>query len=996
MISFEQKRLNGWELIVERNLLENSASIEDILWSQANGVEPLSNLNLEFEVTLQDFMDGISPAGIAFEKDPEEITSDGVLWGSLANGVKLTSEIKTVSTLEDLQDQIENGLETGAFESLEVFDNNRSIFLLTGSENQWSISSGELELSISGKLPTSMSGLLNFITDLDDAQDFLAVEETWYPVDVNNTPYFSYDDVWQKTLSTPKNFSETERANLIDRLKQYDLDALTIKDEGVEQAKIALSDAEISFMVEGVKISLGGTFPNSSLGDLFSVIKTFQDATLKNENEPSLDQFENLDLNKLTITDDKNDLLLHFKGDPSSEKIDFFNLQIFDLVNSDGSSIHFLTDFRSTSNSDFLPLEGHNNDNSIEDILWSQANGVEPLSNLNLEFEVTLQDFMDGISPAGIAFEKDPEEITSDGVLWGSLANGVKLTSEIKTVSTLEDLQDQIENGLETGAFESLEVFDNNRSIFLLTGSENQWSISSGELELSISGKLPTSMSGLLNFITDLDDAQDFLAVEETWYPVDVNNTPYFSYDDVWQKTLSTPKNFSETERANLIDRLKQYDLDALTIKDEGVEQAKIALSDAEISFMVEGVKISLGGTFPNSSLGDLFSVIKTFQDATLKNENEPSLDQFENLDLNKLTITDDKGLVVASLSGSNLSGLETDLLNDSLNVGQVLDNNEVDFLDSVNFKNISITFFDKNYSKNLATETIEGTAQDDHLISFASNKMILAGQGDDLIEAGLGQDLIFGDEGNDLIVLKGYNSFNNGFVAKNTSSPNQIATNEKVNLVSFLKIEDVIDGGAGADTIKLDDGNLALFLHDGFSGFHSSVSLVTDSQGLSSTQRLSNIEIITGSDGNNIIDLTSPDYSLAEQSIEVDGGSGEDIIWGSDANETIQGGVGDDIIFGGAGTNILTGGLGADEFQFTMTSTNDRVTDFNTAQGDTLKFFNTGGAEFDKSSVKLNDAEDGIDIDYLNAGLTGTLSISLGTDEFTLDGSFVNNIYIV
>ena len=78
------------------------------------------------------------------------------------------------------------------------------------------------------------------------------------------------------------------------------------------------------------------------------------------------------------------------------------------------------------------------------------------------------------------------------------------------------------------------------------------------------------------------------------------------------------------------------------------------------------------------------------------------------------------------------------------------------------------------------------------------------------------------------------------------------------------------------------------------------------------------------------------------------------------------------------------------------MTSTNDRVTDFNAAQGDTLKFFNTGGAEFDKSSVKLNDAEDGIDIDYLNAGLTGTLSISLGTDEFTLDESFVNNIYIV
>ena len=64
---------------------------------------------------------------------------------------------------------------------------------------------------------------------------------------------------------------------------------------------------------------------------------------------------------------------------------------------------------------------------------------------------------------------------------------------------------------------------------------------------------------------------------------------------------------------------------------------------------------------------------------------------------------------------------------------------------------------------------------------------------------------------------------------------------------------------------------------------------------------------------------------------------------------------TGDDELFGGAGTNVLTGGAGADEFQFTKSSTNDTVKDFSLLDGDTLKFFSTGGALFDRSSVGLN-----------------------------------------
>ena len=252
-------------------------------------------------------------------------------------------------------------------------------------------------------------------------------------------------------------------------------------------------------------------------------------------------------------------------------------------------------------------------------------------------------------------------------------------------------------------------------------------------------------------------------------------------------------------------------------------------------------------------------------------------------------------------------------------------------------------------------------------------------------MSGGDGSDLILAGAGDDTIIVGGSQTFFSSDKAVNTSSTTQVGTGDKVTLEGMLRVEDVIDGGTDTDTIELGEGNVALFLHDAFSGFHSSVQLSSDSTGEQSTARLENIEKITGSDGNNIIDLTSPDYSLAEQSIEVDGGSGADIIWGSDADETILGGDGDDEIFGGAGTNILTGGAGADEFQFTMTSTNDSVTDFNAAEGDTLKIFNTGGAEFDESSVSANSALDGITIEYSLNNQTQSLDISLNSETWNL-----------
>jgi Ca2+-binding RTX toxin-like protein len=278
-----------------------------------------------------------------------------------------------------------------------------------------------------------------------------------------------------------------------------------------------------------------------------------------------------------------------------------------------------------------------------------------------------------------------------------------------------------------------------------------------------------------------------------------------------------------------------------------------------------------------------------------------------------------------------------------------------------------------------------------------SSDSEVLEGSdGNDVISGGDGADLILAGAGDDTIVVGGSQTFSSSYKAVNTSSTKQVGTGDKVTLEGMLRVEDVIDGGADTDTIELGEGNVALFLHDAFSGFHSSVQLSSDSTGEQSKARLENIEKITGSDGNNIIDLTSPDYSLAEQSIEVDGGLGSDIIWGSDADEIIIGGDGDDELFGGAGTNALTGGAGADEFQFTMTSENDSVTDFNAAEGDTLKFFNTGGAIFNRDSVTANSEGDGISIEYSHNNQTLSLNISLGLSSISETDELLGAIEII
>lgn len=284
----------------------------------------------------------------------------------------------------------------------------------------------------------------------------------------------------------------------------------------------------------------------------------------------------------------------------------------------------------------------------------------------------------------------------------------------------------------------------------------------------------------------------------------------------------------------------------------------------------------------------------------------------------------------------------------------------------------VSVTYTD-NVSKISKSSTVTLKSDPRKVLSGTDGNDTLIGTSTgDIIEGGSGNDVIDGGEGNDTIILESNGTFGSDLFAHNTTSSVQAGTEESINLDGKTRFGDVMNGGADVDTVELTDGSDAFFLHDSFSGFHSSLTLVEDYDSRLGTARIANIENINSGLGDDIVDLTSPDYSLAGQNITVDGGSGNDTLWGSDANETLLGGEGDDVLFGGAGTNVLTGGADADEFQFTGSSTDDTITDFSLSDGDTLKFFNTGGALFDRGSVSLTG-----DVLSISDG-TGVLTITL------------------
>jgi len=257
---------------------------------------------------------------------------------------------------------------------------------------------------------------------------------------------------------------------------------------------------------------------------------------------------------------------------------------------------------------------------------------------------------------------------------------------------------------------------------------------------------------------------------------------------------------------------------------------------------------------------------------------------------------------------------------------------------------------------------------------------------GDDLSNAMIsrkGLSKIDSGDGDDEIQLLADTFWEGSYFAINTE------TGQKFSLSGKNRFLDEIDGGQGSDKILLTEESDAFFFEDSFSGHHSSSVLKSTERGVDSKERIEGIEEVLAGAGDDIVDLTSSNF-VNNSDMLIDGGAGNDILWGGIGNNDILGGTGDDILFGGIGSDTLTGGTGSDIYQFTSKDGNDIITDMSI--DDSIEFYYESGDDISSSSLSLNsgtltwvaNTNETVNID-LSATITGS-DISALAGQYTFN----------
>lgn len=176
--------------------------------------------------------------------------------------------------------------------------------------------------------------------------------------------------------------------------------------------------------------------------------------------------------------------------------------------------------------------------------------------------------------------------------------------------------------------------------------------------------------------------------------------------------------------------------------------------------------------------------------------------------------------------------------------------------------------------SGDLGNDTLQGDDGDDTLSGGDGADSLIGGIGNDSLQGGDGIDTLLGGDGNDTLV---------GGVGA-----------------------DSLDGGVGQDTADYSASSAAVTVN-----LQSGLGSGGDAQG----DTLSNIEVVIGSDNNDVLTARSTGSTLfgGLGADSVYGGTSIDALYGGDGADRLEGLAGNDLLDGGAGDDTLVGGLGND-----------------------------------------------------------------------------------
>ncbi|NDV24084.1 calcium-binding protein [Desulfovibrio sp. JC022] len=227
------------------------------------------------------------------------------------------------------------------------------------------------------------------------------------------------------------------------------------------------------------------------------------------------------------------------------------------------------------------------------------------------------------------------------------------------------------------------------------------------------------------------------------------------------------------------------------------------------------------------------------------------------------------------------------------------------------------------------SVENVIGGSGDDYIRGTTGANTIYGGDGADSVYSNYGSDLIYGGKGNDTLYGR--------------SGSNTIYGEEGNDYLTDGSNNDYISGGSGNDTISLNKGVDTAY---GDSG-DDKIYVYWDKA-----------YIYAGSGDDKVIlaDATGP-FAAANGTIE--GGSGNDTLYGGGINDYIWGGSDDDTIDGKKGNDTLYGDSGNDSIDG--------------SQGDDFIFAGSGNDNIDGG-------DDTDTLSYINATTSVTVNLESGT----------------
>ena len=270
--------------------------------------------------------------------------------------------------------------------------------------------------------------------------------------------------------------------------------------------------------------------------------------------------------------------------------------------------------------------------------------------------------------------------------------------------------------------------------------------------------------------------------------------------------------------------------------------------------------------------------------------------------------------------------------------------------------------------------DTINGGDGPDSLYGDQGNDTIYGGAGDDVVRGGRGEDDLRGGDGIDMLA--------------GDRDDDVLLGGDGDDILLGGPGDDMIRGGAGADFINGGEGELDLASYlDSPVGveveFHIGLDLAFGSGGHADGDILVGIEILVGSEHDDVLDSTN------DRAEALFGDDGDDTLWGG-GGDSLFGDSGDDHLLALWEGGVMEGGPGNDIFEFYGGQfTGGEIEDFTKGEDKIAFDFFVG----DVSAASLDSMLQGsrgnvLDLSLLGPGFEEFGELTLNVSVSTLDAS--------